>query len=769
MPDFAQDHNEHEKNRKLLPPAPKWADRRSFLIWTVAGCALFSVQETLGSQAPAIPGARLFGLPQGEQRAQTLLQELDRLLSEVRRRRLPAAYQEVTYHVAKMFLTFVRQDENWGRLAHASTELKDAEFMTQAAIEQLRNILHGRAPALPVPTPRMAPVTIRGDAFWTRVLDGASRTEMAGFFSGYGYSTQARDAINRYPGLVAHIMQTGTGPLQTLFPAPGKVNRGVLRGLRQLLRQAVQYNVGIDLIAMGGHTLPDWYEKAHPEVTHCRGEYVPFDIDAPATRRFLARYFQLLMKNFAGASHLFSVCISNEPDYRTSESSPYTLDKWKAWLQRTHGTVIRLNRAYGSSYRDFAEVPPFGATPGRGPRFYDWCIFNQERFAAYQAWLARQVHRRARRLPVHAKISQLRFFDRGQMVGWGVDPELICRVTQIAGNDGGSSYLGPGHRWAADWQQTNLWNDLLFALSHKPLYNSENHIINDATLARVPVPAEHVRTALWQAAIHGQRATTIWAWDRSNQIDGFGYNSALTRPDCVLAISQNALDLQRLGREVLAFCATPRRVHLLYSMTSMIWSQAYVSAWLAAYEALSLGGLDIGFISERQLAAGIPRDLEFLVAPQADYVQDAAARTIMQFARRGGRVVLLGNAALEHDQYGKIRTWRRQILKQANVGNIPSFVPGKTLRRQLLAQAAHAGIRPAVILEDAAEGGMAWGVEWRSATLGARQLINAVNYLSAPVTVRLASGGRFKNLLEERPVGATLELQPLHPALLERI
>ncbi len=742
------------------------ADRRRFLLWTAAGCALSLVPLPLLGQS--VPGARLFGLPQGTARTRQLLHELRQLLAQARSRHLPADYQELAAYVASMFLEFVPQDETWGRLAHARRELLAAERMTETALAQTRELLRGKKFAELAPIPNLASVTIQGDAFWTPELGQPADHSLPGFFTGYGYFTQAREAIFRYPSLAANIMQTGTGPLQTLFPAPGKVNRRVLAGLHQLLRQAAQYNVGIDLIAMGGHTLPDWYEKQHPEIVRCRGEYVPYDIDAPATRRFLAKYFRLLMDNFASHRHLFSVCISNEPDYRTSESSPYTLAKWKAWLRRTHRTIQRLNQAYGAQYASFADVPPYGAAPGHGPRFYDWCIFNQERFASYQGWLARLIRQRAPRLPVHAKVSQLRFFDTRQMVGWGVDPELICQVTQIAGNDGGSGYLGPGHRWAAGWQGTNLWNDLLFSLSHKPLYNSENHIIDDAVLARVHVPAEHVRTALWQAAIHGQRATTIWAWDRTNQIDGFGYNSALTRPDCVLAIGQNALDLRRLGREVLAFCATPRRVHLLYSMTSMIWSRAYMRTWMQAYEALSLAGLDVGFVSERELAAGMPAGVKFLVLPESEYIRDTAARAILQWARHGGHVALLGPHAMRYDQYGKSRAWRQQILQHANAGALTKFAPGAALRGRLLALAAKADIHPEVTLLDAGTGRMAWGVEWRSARLQQRHLINAVNYLSVPITVRIADGGTYRDWLGNRNVGAQMKLEPLHPVLLER-
>ena len=45
-----------------------------------------------------------------------------------------------------------------------------------------------------------------------------------------------------------------------------------------------------------------------------------------------------------------------------------------------------------------------------------------------------------------------------------------------------------------------------------PVFNSENHVIFDREMRYIP--PEHVRAALWQEAIHGQSATTIWVWER---------------------------------------------------------------------------------------------------------------------------------------------------------------------------------------------------------------------------------------------------------------
>src|SRR5208337_3294303 len=66
---------------------------------------------------------------------------------------------------------------------------------------------------------------------------------------------------------------------------------------------------------------------------------------------------------------------------------------FRAWLEQKHGTIARLNDAWGTHYTGFQEIvapPTKEARPLPGTnraQWYDWACFNQERFTDYLVWV----------------------------------------------------------------------------------------------------------------------------------------------------------------------------------------------------------------------------------------------------------------------------------------------------------------------------------------------------------------------------------------------
>ena len=55
-------------------------------------------------------------------------------------------------------------------------------------------------------------------------------------------------------------------------------------------------------------------------------------------------------------------------------------------------------------------------------------------FADWHAWLGSVLKAHGVKAPTHSKICVFQTLDRDK-VGWGIDPELICQATDLAGCD----------------------------------------------------------------------------------------------------------------------------------------------------------------------------------------------------------------------------------------------------------------------------------------------------------------------------------------------
>ena len=76
------------------------------------------------------------------------------------------------------------------------------------------------------------------------------------------------------------------------------------------------------------------------------------------------------------------------------------------------------------------------------------------------------------------------------------------------------------------------------------------------------VPARHIRATLWQAAAHGQSATTSWVWERTFDPKSDFAGSIMHRPACAEAVGVVNYDLNRAALEITAIPQAPPRVLL---------------------------------------------------------------------------------------------------------------------------------------------------------------------------------------------------------------
>jgi hypothetical protein len=274
-----------------------------------------------------------------------------------------------------------------------------------------------------------------------------------------------------------------------------------------------------------------------------------------------------------------------------------------------------------------------------------------------------------------------------------------------------------------------------------PIFNTETHIIPDREIREVP--PEHVRSALWQEAIHGQGATTVWVWERSYDPKSDFAGSILHRPACVAAAGTVALDLNRLALEVTQLQKETAKIWILHGTSTRFWDGgSFTDAMSKIYTALVFQGVKVGFVTERALERReIPSRGKILV-PLITHLSDAAFDALESVKER---VVLVGgDALLSRDEYDGARP------KRLAVETIP-FAYSKTrwedLQTILAGRLEAWGIRPPVelLMEDEGDAKRlvpARGVEWLSVQFDGALIVNWVNYRNRRVRLTIRRGGK---------------------------
>ncbi len=694
------------------------------------------------------------------------LPEMDTRLLNLNTRGMDISYPLVTYTTIKEFVEFEQQDIRDGQIARAIDEAKETAVMMSRLNRQLQDAAEGRLrfPDVPKWTGEERPV-VKGSSFIGPARSGMdSKTVLRPiFFTGYGHFNQARKDIEKFSKYGINIIQLEIGP-NSIFPVGETADIRQAEPIIDALKRAEKSGVAINLL-ISPHYMPGWALEKHPELKVRRTGFIRYCLHAPSGLKILTDFIDVLMPLIKDSPALHSICLSNEPQ-NIEKPCKYVVPFWIEWLKKRHGDIATLNRRWGASYESFdkVDVPDpyssgFDSPPGR---WVDYVRFNQEFFAAWHEKLAAAIHRHAPDLPVHAKAMDGAIIPAGKDVLSGVDPYLFARFSQINGNDGARRYTFGSGSYAQGWVMSSLVNDLQRSVKNVPVFNSENHIIADRDLRYIP--PEHVRTALWQSAIHGQSATTIWVWERTNNPSSDFSGSILHRPLCVEAVGLLNLDLNRAAMEITAIQQASPDVHLLFSTTAFVEDgDDYRNCLIRSYEALLFSGLNIGFVTERQLEEGTAPKFRILIIPNVRHVSDKAYSVL---ARAQGRTVILGGDEVLVNEYGE------RFSERLKCDRIPySGGAGQSIYGLFAPKLKVWNILPEVTVTDS-NGKPVWGVEWKVAKQGREYIVNICNYLNTSVKVKISLAGRqavSADVLEKKPCLSTFKLLPLETRLLRII
>ncbi len=419
-----------------------------------------------------------------------------------------------------------------------------------------------------------------------------------------------------------------------------------VKRLGEILDELAKYNQTLDLL-ISPHYFPT--NLVEPEAKTTAGGFFKMDITHPGVREILKLHITELIGPYKDHPALKTIVMTNEPALNSMTAGDVYLPDYKEWLRKKYiGDIARLNTNHKTSYASFEEVVwPEDFTEG----YYDYVKFNNEIYNEFHQFLADCVKEVAPDVPVTAKpMDYNAYSEAGSKRGYhsyGTDMTLFKNWMDVNGCDSWAYYSSTTN----NTMQTKMqWYDFMRSVKKAPSANSEDHIISDGNLDFVPQQAKWVETDLWQGALHGRVITNIWLWD-SDYVNTPAGGSIRFRPDCIVAASDVSMDLNRLAYEATAIQTKKSDAGVLYSIASRNYNYAWMNAVHRAWEALAYNGMKVEYITEDQLDKMF--EFPMLIVPQNYNVPEETAKKVLEYAKNGGKVIMIGEDCLKLNEYNQ--------------------------------------------------------------------------------------------------------------------
>ena len=677
-------------------------------------------------------------------RTDTALAKLRQLVPQMEARGI-GAKSRATLTVADRFGEWIETDLAHGLTNRAMRAARERTALAERGVERAQRILDGLETDFAVPRYRTGPVSAEhSQMIGTREHPDGRKDRGPVFLTGFGHFAMAQRDLELFPSLGCNILQMEIGPSH-VFPSEGAINTHALDRFDSVAARAAKANVAVNLL-LSPHYFPRWALEKWPHLAGCGGGFFKYCTYADEAKDLIKRYLQIVIPHIRGNPALHSVCLSNEPETHVYGGCPVLRREWPIWLRRRHGDIAALNREMATAYRSFEEVPmPAGSTGNARSRILaEFVRFNTEQFAKWHEWMADCIHGMAPEMQIHSKISVGGVFNDSDPILYSVDPEAFGAFSNFNGNDSSDycAIFARVSRWSHGWWNMEAAYDWQRASNDKPIFNSENHI-HRASRAEF-VPGAHTRTVLWQNAIHGQAATTLWRWDRDFD-DGKGQpiGLILERPECLEAWAHAALDISRLANVIASIQNLPPSILVCWQRPAVLEGRASTEDFFACYRSAAFLGQQVGIVTEDALAdfgrTGVTRrpldGARVLLFPSARDVPDSVSAGLKRFATSGG-VVVYADCANE-------RALAHRLAEESSSWPIPDHP----------------------FARDVAAGTPVYGVETRGVRCDGRAYIYMCNHLKVAQTVRLESDG--VDLISGKPVAQVTSVPPLTPMLVE--
>ncbi|MGN0853058.1 MAG: beta-galactosidase [Kiritimatiellia bacterium] len=669
--------------------------------------------------------------------------ELQALVPQLEARGV-GAKSRATLSVMDCFFPWILEDVARGFTNRAVREARELAWIGERGASRAREILSGRTADFPVPHYKTSRIDIShaqmiADRQWPdgRVDRGPV------MLTGFGHFGTVRRNLHQLPPIGNHILQMEIGP-RSILPDEHTVDTNAFRPFFEAAARGAKENVAITLL-LSPHYFPAWAERKWPHLKTCGGGFLTYCVYAPEARAVVEKALRAAIPLIRGNPALHSVCLSNEPETHVYAGCPVLRARWPQWLAARYGTVQALNRKLGTSYAAFSEVamPAGFRKNARSPVLAEFVRFNQAQFAAWHKWMADIIHELAPELPVHSKIMINPCLYDSNATFYSVDPAQFGALSQYNGNDSYDTFrsLTRGWGWSHDWTLMEAGYDYQRSTADLPVFNSENHIQPDRS--KDYLPGAHTYAVLWQNAIHGQSATTLWCWERAYDSGQSVFNGLiLERPESLEAWAHGALDLSRLADALAPIQNLPPEILVFWSPSAILEGRSGHEAFHRCYRAATFLGHGLGFATDSALeelgrtgARRRPLDAaRVILLPDVQRIPAEIQAGLDRFKAAGGIVL-------------PVRTENERAL----------FV-------QLADRMADWQLTDAPLVRR--DGRPVYGVETRGyRRADGRSVLSLCNHLRQPVDVQLEKPG--VDLISGAAVARTVTVEPLKPMLIE--
>jgi len=403
--------------------------------------------------------------------------------------------------------------------------------------------------------------------------------------------------------------------------------------------KADELGLKVDFI-ISPHYFPSFVSKSNNiDVTWTNsnfGSMLKYDIFSDAAKETIKEYLKFIVPQIKKRSSLLSICLTNESRFQLAyidgifEKHPEIHQKWIAYLEKEYEDIDELNSVYSSSYSDFSDVEL--NVNSNNVQYYDSMVFNAQMLSEWHEWLTGVVKEYAPEIPVHTK--QMYSLSYGD----GMHPELAANggYAELGGYDNYNLYTARKSLNAAF-----TFNDLIASVSKTPTFNSESHVIYDTGEGHSHYRdefAKYLRGFLWQGAVHGGTAITLWAIEKSTDKNNIFYDSLGTRPQAVAEAGRTLLDLNRLSPIVSELQNIKADVAILYSDASSVYNTSYQWDVFDIYGKMNNSGQKVEFVSENTIKNGI--DLKIIVVPKlTKYLRESTIIALNEYIQNGGCVI----------------------------------------------------------------------------------------------------------------------------------
>lgn len=539
------------------------------------------------------------------------------------------------------------------------------------------------------------------------------------------------------------------------------------------LRRAEFYNIkiAVDMMIHDPNEYLYTLENAKDE-GKAYGVFMKTNPTAPSVEKAVRIFYRAVLPKIKEYDSLAVIDTHNEPTFNTSDSTYYK-PFYTQFLIDKYGTVEKLNEVYNSDYATFEEIE-MPTVRDTSMYFYDWQVFNESVLTDYFKVVAEEMAALAPEVPYSAKyMAETSPTLAENTLKWGIDFEKIEPYVTIAGNDA-FAYLG------GTTIQTKLaWYDIQHSLNGTAVADWENHIIIDhKTINLDPRQYNWLITNIWQGAIHYIAADEVWLWGINDEKENgvFRNTTMQYRADCMSGIGKTMSDINRLSYEVDAFKNEAADVGLFYSHASRTLDTSHASAFYESYCNTLYNGYKPCIITESHISD--LNNYKVFVVPEALHTSRKSIETVINYAKNGGRVILLGENTFKYD-LNNIEHPRELIDELYSVSEvIPTGTqPGEKKTAiaaqlfEILGDRYDEVLKPSYSLIDADTGEKVKNTEWLAVESDGGVIVNMLNYeWGAAKKVKLVIGGKVltgENLLSGDSVGEVPSLEPYTPTFVK--